>query len=130
MYVHGKCLHPLLHVIINDGNVPVECGIVDQYVDWSEGVLCSLNELDAVRFTGNVGCNRDGLPAGFPDLANRRADGALQHAVITVIHRAGCADHFGAFRRKQQCDLLPDSTTRAGDNGHPAVKLSHVLSFV
>ena len=108
---------PLLVAHLLDDAVPGVAGVVDHDMAVAEGVDRGLDDAVAEVGLGDVAVAGHRLAAHLLDLG----DGLLGRRVVDVVDH-----HLGAVAHQAQRDLLADAASRAGDDRHLAIHLTHL----
>ena len=109
---------PLLVAHLLDDRVPGVAGVVHHDMAVAEGVDRGLDDAVAEVGLGDVAVAGHRLAAQLGDLG----DGLLGRRLVDVVDH-----HLGAVAHQAQRDLLADAASRAGDDRHLAVHLTHVF---
>ena len=108
---------PLLVAHLLDDRVPGVAGVVHHDMAVAEGVDRGLDDAVAEVGLGDVAVAGHRLAAHLLDLG----DGLLGRRLVDVVDH-----HLGAVAHQAQRDLLADAASRAGDDRHLAVHLTHL----
>ena len=111
---------PLLVAHLLDDRVPGVAGVVHDDVAVAEGIDRRLDDAVAEVGLGDVAVAGHRLAAHLLDLG----DGLLRRRLVDVVDH-----HLGAVAHQAQRDLPADAATRAGDDRHLAIHLTHLTSL-